>query len=184
LTDVVPARSLENAVKFKPTEVAPDIYAQHVRAMSWRVLMTICLKIPAMVVLVRSQARQINQRGHTIVRCQRNQLRRRAYYEVFTGIDWVRIFLNAIQCLIVSCIVVAAVLFFGYLQFRNLRQASKLNLWVYGDYLRPERAVGLGADFRAVWWWRNSVLITLNPWRWVLPYSKAFTRAQAFDYKN
>jgi hypothetical protein len=149
------------------------------KAVTWRVLLTLCLDIPAMLIFVNSQARSIDPKEHTIVRYQCGPYKR-PYYDVFTKINWVRAFRNTIQCLIVGVMALATIVLLGYLQFRNLHHADKFESWIYSEYLNPHRIHAPFVTFRTLYWWRNTVLITLNPWKSVLPYNEGFIRWQVF----
>lgn len=131
-----------------------------------------------MLVLTRLQARLISPKEPTIVRYRVSST------AGWRDINWPRILRVVIQCSIVCGVSIMMILWLGKLQFKNIKAAPELHLWVYRSYLDPRWDFGPMRYFGTIYFWRENILITINPWKWVLGYSEGFNRWQVFGNES
>jgi hypothetical protein len=174
LTELAPYLVAYGPSQSKLPEPGPAIYPLLLQASLLRLVLTICFMVPSMLSLTRIQARLVDPKEPTIVRYQSGN------DAGVKGVNWIRITRVMIQCFAVCGISITAILLFGRLQFSNIKHATELHSWVYRGYLDPRWSFGPMRYIGTVYFWRENMLITINPWKRALPYSEGFDRWQVF----
>lgn len=178
LTDLVPYLVIYGPSQSKLPEPGPALYPLLLKASLLRLILTICLVVPSMLFLTIHQARLIDPTEGTIVRYQPDKI------TGLKGVNWIRLIRMMIQCSSVCSFLIIAIILLGRLQFSNITHATELRSWVYRGYLDPRWDFGMMRYFGTLYFWRENLLVTINPWKRIIPYSEGFNRWQIFGEES